>query len=437
MSELNSIAPRYLRPGDPGYDDAVLTAVGAGTPALVAVPQTVEQVADAVRRAVSESLPVTVRGGGHSMAGLTRAGEGLLIDMRALDTVERDGDSTLVRIGGGATWGPVARRLGALGLALTAGDTASVGVGGLTLGGGIGWMVRRFGLAIDSLVGAQLVTAEGELVETSESRRPELFWALRGGGGGFGVVTRFDFVAHPVDRVRFGTVTFALPDPDEAIRIVRAWQDAQCDADERLTSVLSLLPAMGEQPPLAMLQLCAVDVDDDGEAEALLAPLLQVGSLLGSDVSARPYAEVLVDAELPVPSAAQRNVLLGRLGERELSALRTAVETGELMLSFRALGGAFARVEPDATAFAFRDAQSMLVVTRMLDDDTDAVTEDERLPGWREIAACGIGAYANFLDTADAADARRCFPAATAQRLAAVKAEYDPTDVFSHVIGRA
>lgn len=204
----------------------------------------------------AQRLPITVRGGGHSMARLSVASEGMLIDLRLLDEVTVAPDAATVHIGGGATWGRLAAALRPHGLALTAGDTAGVGVGGLTVGGGIGWMVRRFGLAIDSLVGAQLVTAAGEVREISGLAHPELFWAVRGGGGNFGIVTRFDFRPHAVSEVVFGTMGFAVSGAGRARELVRAWWEVQSGADERLTSVLSLLPAMPSAPAQGLLQVC-------------------------------------------------------------------------------------------------------------------------------------------------------------------------------------
>ena len=163
-------------------------------------PSTAEEVAAIVVEAAREAAPLTLVAGGHGPWSHTPA-DGLRIELGEMRAVEIDG--TTVHIGGGAVWGDVATTLAAHGLAISSGDTASVGVGGLTLGGGIGWMVRAWGLAVDQLIGAQVVTASGEIVETSADARPDLFWALRGGGGNFGVVTRFDFAAHPLPGIAF------------------------------------------------------------------------------------------------------------------------------------------------------------------------------------------------------------------------------------------
>ena len=169
---------------------------------------------------------MSVRSGGHSPLGHGTNTGGMVIDLAHLDDVEvLDAERRLVRVGGGATWGRVAAALDPHGWALTSGDTADVGVGGLTLGGGIGWMVRRHGLAIDNLVGARVVTADGRLVTASQDEHPDLFWALRGGGGNFGVVVDFDFVAQPVSTVHYGTITYQARRPGRPARPV-AGRDA-------------------------------------------------------------------------------------------------------------------------------------------------------------------------------------------------------------------
>ena len=206
-----------IRPGDSEWESARRFHSGIGEPAAVIRAASVDDVRGAVRYAAAERLDVMVRGGGHSAWGGVPGG--LTLDLSALDAVEVDG--TRVRVGGGAIWGGVAHALAERGLGLSSGDTASVGVGGLTLGGGIGWMVRAWGLAADQLVGAQLVTARGDVVEVTETSHPELLWALRGGGGNFGVVTRFDFEAHPLDgvvRAVYGLDGRCAPGPARAAR---------------------------------------------------------------------------------------------------------------------------------------------------------------------------------------------------------------------------
>ena len=194
-----------------------------GDPVAVVRPETPEQVGEALRFAAAEGIGVAVRSGGHGSGHFDVDGA-LVIELSNFTAVEVD--STTVRIGGGAVWGDVAAALGKHKLGITSGDTKSVGVGGLALGGGIGWMVREHGLALDNLVAAEVVLASGEVVTASADEHPDLFWALRGGGGNFGVVTTFVFEAHPLDGVVFGTLSYAV---EGAAEVLKGWRDVMRD----------------------------------------------------------------------------------------------------------------------------------------------------------------------------------------------------------------
>lgn len=392
------------QPGDAAYREAVTTMLGIGTPELVVRPRSADQVVEAVHRARALGVPLTARAGGHSLAAASTATEGILLDLRRMDAIEVDPATRVVRIGGGACWGRVAHALGPHGLGLTAGDTAGVGVGGLTLGGGIGWMVRRHGLAIDSLVGAQLVTPDGRLLEVSARQHPDLFRAVRGGGPGLGVVTRFDFVAQQVRDVVFGRLVLALEDPAATLT---AWRDVQLDADERLTTTITVPPATGDQPPVAVVGVCFAGPDD--EAAPLIDRLRRIGgAVLSEDVGVRAYAEVLDEeghgadeGEAGAHPAAgtqltARNALLPALGDQVIDDLAALTRAPATVVSVRALGGAFSRVPEHETAFPDRSAQAMVVALRMTPVVQGAAVPDE-IEGWDRLARHGRGAYRNFL----------------------------------------
>lgn len=413
-----------LRPGDSGYSVAAATRVGDGTPELVARPTTTAQVAGAVRLARETGLRLTVRAGGHSMAGLTTPADGLLLDLRRLDRIEVDPTTRRVRIGGGACWGEVARALQPHGLGLTAGDTAAVGVGGLTLGGGIGWMVRRYGLAVDHLVGAEIVTADGRVLQVSDEEHPELFWALRGGGGGLGVVTRFDFVAQMVSDVVFGTAVYA---PDDPLGLLTEWRAFQRDADERLTTVLTLAPPMGGQPGAGLLSLCFTGSRE--EAAGVVDRLPTLGTMLAEEVAELPYAEILEEHGPPRGTAiTMDNVLLPELTDDALAAMATLYLDAPMVLSVRALGGAFSRVPADATAMAHRSVEAMVVAMRF--PSGPQAPAPSEVTGWDAVARHGSGCYVNFLSSAGAVSGRASYPEPTRRRLERVKATYDPENVF-------
>ncbi|WP_277949601.1 FAD-binding protein [Cellulomonas sp. WB94] len=248
-------------------------------------------------------MPVAVRGGGHSTwESLPGA---VVVDLRALHEVELDDsaralqDGTrLVHVGGGATWGEVAEQLSRHGLAISSGDTRSVGVGGLTLGGGIGWVVRGWGLALDQLVSAQLVTAAGEVLEISASSLPELFWGVRGGGGNLGVVTRFDFIAHPLAEVVHANVQL---DPSDLGVLVRAFRDLMRQAPREMNGSLVRTPQIGPQMPSRTMIELAWASSDEAAARQALAPFLALPQVTHSEVSATRYLDLLQEPPMPPP----------------------------------------------------------------------------------------------------------------------------------------
>jgi len=239
-----------IEPGGAEYESARRSVLVSGSPTQVLRPKSGADVQAGVRFAAEAGLVLSVRGGGHSFPGFGTNDEGGVIDLSRLANVEIiDDERHLVRIGGGATWGQVAEVLAPHGLAISSGDTKSVGVGGLTLTGGIGWKVRKYGLALDSVVAAEVVTADGALVRASAQEHPELFWAIRGGGGNFGIVTAFKFAAHPTTDVFYGRIAFPAA---EAGTVLQGWADHLRTAPEELTSTASFANpfAGGPQAPV-------------------------------------------------------------------------------------------------------------------------------------------------------------------------------------------
>lgn len=420
-----------LRPGDEGYDDAARAFFADGRPALVARPRTPEEVAAALAHAVAQGLAVSVRSGGHSPIGASTNVGGLVLDLAHLAAVEvLDPDRRLVRVGAGAQWGAVSAALDPLGWALTAGDSTTVGVGGLTLGGGIGWLVRRHGLAIDNLVAARMVSADGRLVTASAEENPELFWALRGGGGNFGVVVDLDFVAQPVATVHFGSVTYELDDP---AAILTRWRDAMRGAPDELSSTLAFLPPMGG-PAAAVVLLCYAGepTTPSTVVDAAIEPLFELGTERTATIRETRYAAILEQpVHPPGLRMVARNTLVDTVDDDVVAAIAGLVAApGPRAVSLRSLGGAVARVPADATAFAHRAAEAMVFCGWMLPATAgDADVEAALLP-WHPVAALGSGTYVNFQGSATEADLAAAYPPATYARLAAVKREWDPHNVF-------
>ncbi|MEU4386968.1 FAD-binding oxidoreductase [Promicromonospora sp. NPDC023805] len=422
-----------VEPGAAEYEAVSRAKLVAGSPAFVLRPKTVGDVQAAVRFAVGSGLTLSVRGGGHSFPGFGTNDGGIVIDLSGLADVEVvDEGRRLVRVGGGATWGQVAEALTPHGLAISSGDTKSVGVGGLTLNGGIGWKVRKHGLTLDHLVAAQLVTADGAVVPASAEENPELFWAIRGGGGNLGVVTSFEFVAHPTTEVFFGKITFPAA---ETAAVLQGWAEHLRTAPEELTSIANLANPFAGGPEAPLEIHVAFDGDDPELAARALDPIRRLGTVLEDDVALHAYADILVDgAELP-PGLE----LLGHSGfvERESvsDTLRILAEVGTSAgspsIAIRTVGGAVSRVPADATAYAHRGAE-LLVAT--VAGGPKPVIEAAR-PGiaaiWARLAPHVNGAYSNFLGSTTADDVAAVYPAATYERLAVIKRQYDPSNVFA------
>jgi hypothetical protein len=430
---LTDLGVEALRPGDENYDAAARVFFATGDPALVVRPCDPDEVASALTHAARHDLAVSVRSGGHSPLGHSTSNGGMVIDLAHLDDVEiLDAGRRLVRVGGGATWGAVAVALEPHGWGLTAGDTTDVGVGGLTLGGGIGWMVRRYGLTIDHLVGARVVTADGRLLTTSADEHPELFWALRGGGGNFGVVVDFDFVAQPVSTVHFGSVAYRLDDPAD---LLGRWRDAMRVAPEEVSSTLVLMPRMPDAPPAATVLLCYAGEPDTPEVDvdATIEPLLELGTVTEAIISERRYSEILEAAGHPPGlRLVVRNTLVRSLDDGVIAAInRLHAAPGARAIAVRSLGGAFGRVAADATAFAHRDAEAMIVCMLMLPETASDAAVEQALVPWRAVAARGTGTYINFQASATAVDLAAAYPPATYARLAGVKRTYDPDNRFA------
>ena len=422
-----------LRPGDDGYDDAANVFFGTGAPALIVRPGDVHEVAEALEHARKHGLPVSVRSGGHSPVGHSTNTDGMVIDLARLDAVEvLDPERRLVRVGGGATWGTVAGAIQSRGWGLTSGDTENVGVGGLTLGGGIGWMVRRHGLTIDNLVSARVVTADARVITASPDEDAELFWALRGGGGNFGVVVDFDFVAQEVETVHYGTVTYRLDDRRD---IVRRWRDAMRGAPDELSSTLVLAPAFPGAAAAAMVLVCYAGEPGStaAEADAAIEPLLELGTVTAAKIEERPYADILEHAQHPPGiRMVSRNTLVREVDDQVVDAIdRLHAAPVPTAVAIRALGGAFGRVPADATAFAHRDAEAMIVCALFVPATTSEADIDRALAPWREVAALGTGTYVSFQGSATPEDVAAAYPPATYTRLADVKRAYDPGNVFA------
>jgi FAD/FMN-containing dehydrogenase len=422
-----------IEPGGAEYESASRTVLASGSPAHVLRPKSVGDVQAGVRFAASAGLLLSVRGGGHSYAGFGTNDGGVVIDLSNLANVEIiDKERHLVRIGGGATWGQVAAALAPHGLAISSGDTKSVGVGGLTLTGGIGWKIRKYGLALDNVAAAEVVTANAEVVHASAEENPELFWAIRGGGGNFGIVTAFEFMAHPTTDVFFGKIAFPA---SEAAAVLQGWADYLRTGPEELTSFVDFANPFAGGPEAPVETYVAFDGDDPRLVAQAIDPIRRLGTVIGDDIALQPYADTLVDGAAP-PAGIQfvpRSAFVDKESVPQVLQILAKVRTSERspFIAVRRLGGAVSRVPADATAYAHRQAE--LVVVTMTAGPKPAVEAARPVLEaiWGRLAPHVNGAYANFLASATEEDVAAIYPTQTHRRLTAVKRRYDPGNLFA------
>jgi FAD/FMN-containing dehydrogenase len=422
-----------IEPGGAEYESASRSLLVPGSPAYVLRPKSVGDVQACVRFAAGAGLVLSVRGGGHGFAGFGTNDGGVVIDLSKLASVEiTDKERHVVRIGGGATWGQVAAALAPHGLAISSGDTKSVGVGGLTLTGGIGWKVRKYGLALDNVAAAEVVTANGEVMHATAEENPELFWAIRGGGGNFGIVTAFEFVAHPTTDVFYGKITFPA---SEAAAVLQGWADYLRTAPEELTSTANFANPFAGGPEAPVEIFVAFDGDDPELAAKAIGPIRRLGTVLDDDVAPKPYADTLVDGATPPPGIqfVTRSAFVDKASVTDVLQILTEVGASERspFIAVRSVGGAVSRVPDDATAYAHRQAELMFVTTiagpkPVIDAARPAVDAI-----WGRLAPHVNGAYANFLASATEEDVAAIYPTETYRRLAAVKRQYDPGNLFA------
>lgn len=423
-----------IEPGDAEYEAASRTVLASGRPAFILRPEHAEDVQAAVCYAANAGLLLSVRGGGHSFPGFGTNDGGVVIDLSRLATVEIiDRERHHVWISGGATWGQVADALGPHGLAISGGDTRSVGVGGLTLGGGIGWKVRKYGLALDNVIAAEVVTANGAIVQASAEENPELFWALRGGGGNFGIVTAFTFAAHPTTALFFGKITFPAA---EAATVLQGWAEYLRTAPDELTSSVEFANPFAGGPNAPIEITVAFDGDDLARAAQAINPIRRLGTVIADHVALIPFEETLVDGLTPPPGfqIATRSAFVDTGSvETVLQMLAEAgAAEGSPFIALRSLGGAISHIPVGATAYAHRQAELLIITTSVGPAPVVGAARPALDALWRRLAPHLDGAYANFLTTATEEDVAAIYPPATYQRLATVKRRYDPGNLFAN-----
>ncbi|RZS63664.1 FAD/FMN-containing dehydrogenase [Agromyces ramosus] len=426
LSELSERVPgRAHGPGTTEYDAGAAVFAGVGEPEVVVRPRTAAEVATAVGLAAASGLAIAVRSGGH---GLMPVDDGLVVDLAELSSVEVRADG-LVSVGGGARWADVAAVLAPRGLAISSGDTRDVGVGGLALGGGIGWFVRQQGLTVDALREVELVTAAGEVLTVDAEHHPDVFWALRGGGGNFGVVTRFVFQAVPGDGLVGGHVHY---DQSDVPAVLRAWRDVMRAGPDELNSTLIVMPPFAPEMP-AGPQLAVALQGGEQRLRELLEPLLLLPSVTEVSLAPVAYGDLLEDAPPGRPPFlfVGGNGFVPDLSDEALDAIARAYDRDvPTMVLLRGLRGAFGRVAPDATAIAHRDAEALLIVNGVLPPDAGPEQIAAAKAGSDAALAFTTGTYGNFAMERGEEVIASMYPPATLERLRRIKAELDPNNAF-------
>ncbi len=429
---------RVIAPGDAGYDEARAVFYGGidRRPAVIIRVADSAEASRVISLARESGLALAVRSGGHSIVGHCVSEGGIVLDLSNMRDLQIDVDGRTAWAEPGLTAEEFTKAAAAHDLAVGFGDTGSVGIGGLTLGGGVGYLVRKYGLTIDDLLAAEIVTADGRILHTDAETNPDLFWAIRGGGGNFGVATRFRFRLHRVDSV-FGGMLVLPATPDVIAGFIAA---AEAAPDE-LSTIGNVMIA----PPMPFLPVEAhgklivfamlVYAGEAGAGERAIAPFRALATPLADMLRPMRYPEVYPPEDASYhPVAASRTMFVDKIdrsvAERILEHLRAG--TGTMSVAqLRVLGGAMARVPADATAFAHRQSRIMVNVAALYDEPSQKATHEAWVTDFAaELRQGDGGAYVNFLGDEGAARIRAAYPDATWDRLVRIKQRYDPTNLF-------
>jgi FAD/FMN-containing dehydrogenase len=429
---------RVIEPGDADYDQARTVFMGGidRRPAAIALPADASQVARIVSSAREAGVELAVRSGGHSAAGHSVVDGGLVLDLAAMRDIDFDLEHRTAWAQTGLTAGEYSKAAGEHGLATGFGDAGSVGIGGITLGGGVGYLSRLHGLTIDSLLAAEIVTADGQILEIDTDNHPDLFWAIRGGGGNFGVVTRLKFRLHEVDRVVGGMLM--LPATPAVVRSFIAQAEA---APNELSAIANVTPA----PPMPFVPaehhgrlvvmglLCYAGSPD--EAEPVIESFRSLATPIADMVRPISFPEIYPpEVEDYHPTVASRTMFVDTVEADTAELIVDRLESSDASMGvtqLRVLGGAIARVPADATAYAHRNSRIMTNVVGFYDDPDDKPAREAWVDEFASDLRQGdAGAYVNFLGDEGEERVRAAYPGDTWERLAKVKAEYDPANFF-------
>lgn len=424
-----------LTQGDHGYDEArrVHNGLIDRCPAVIARCQQTADVVDAVNFARRNELEISVRGGGHSVAGRAVTDRGIMIDLAPMRGIHVDPLMGTARAQGGVTWAEYNRATHLHGRATTGGTVSSTGIAGLTLGGGVGWLMSKYGMAVDNLVSVELVTADGKVRTVNADHEPDLFWAVRGGGGNFGVATWFEYRTHPLTTVIGGLTAYPL---DEAGQVFATFRQVCADASDDLVAVCGLVHAPdGSGTKLAATIMC--HVGDQRTAEAELAPLRSAGTVLMDAVGPMPYPVVNTLLDDGFPKGARnywKSAFFKELDDRAVQVMVDALRAAPSIMSgivVEHFHGAATRIGATETAFPHREVgYNLILAAEWLDPSDDGSNLAWTRETFGDLAPYMADAnYVNYLDHDDL-DRTRAAYGPNWQRLVNLKRQFDPDNLF-------
>lgn len=429
---------QVIAPGDPDYDGAraVFYSWYDKHPAVIIRPVDAAEVVRVVTLARETGLELAVRSGGHNNAGYGVSEGGIVLDLSNMKALDIDVASRTAWVETGVTAGGFTNAAAEHGLAVGFGDTGTVGIGGLTLGGGVGYLVRKYGLTIDSLLAAEVVTANGQILQVDANTHPDLFWAIRGGGGNFGVATRFQFKLNPVDDIYGGMLI--LPATAETIS---GFMRAAEAAPDELSAIANVMPA----PPMPFLPeelhgtlvifAMVVYSGDPAKGESAVAPFRKLATPLADMLKPMRYKEIFEGEEGPHPAgAAVRSMFMDEFDNRSAQAILDHLDRSNAPIrvaQLRPLGGAMARVPALATAFAHRKRKIMVNVAAVYDNADEGPKHEAWVAGFADaLRKAEDGVYVNFLAAEGQPRVREAYPGLTWDALAKIKLSYDPDNLF-------
>jgi FAD/FMN-containing dehydrogenase len=438
VEKLAGFAGDQFAADDAGYDDArkLYNGLIDKRPALIARCAGTTDIAAAIGAARERSLELSVRGGGHNVAGRALVEGGLVVDLSGMKAIEVDAGARRVHAGGGVNWGELNKATQAHGLAVTGGVISTTGIAGLTLGGGIGWLMPKYGLALDNLVSAEVVTADGRVLTASEDENADLFWALRGGGGNFGAVSTFEFQLHEVGpTITGGRIVYPLSAAGELLRFFREWAPAL--PDEAMAAFALLRAPDDAGTNLAGVVVCHIGSPDQAERD--LAPLLGHGSPVLTEIGPLPYSvqNTLIDEGFPHGSLNYwRSRFLDDFPDGAVDALVEAFGRAEAPLAkiiLESVHGQVCRIPVDATACELRRPGFNCVITNVwLDPGTTEANIAWTREAFEALSPFGSSLrYVNYLSADELGDAElSSVYGANLDRLRQVKRMYDPDNIF-------